>query len=69
VVLATHEYLGSTGRSAIGERVWKVTVEPHADSVGLVLCGHFNGENSTVGGIVAYDVREVLKVDHVTVDL
>jgi hypothetical protein len=69
VVLATHEYLGSSSRTAIGERVWQKTVMPHAEQVQIVLCGHFNGENSKVGGIISYYPREVLRVDRVPVDL
>jgi len=69
VVLATHEYLGSSGRSAIGERIWKTTVESHAGQVQIVLCGHFNGENSKVGGIISYNSREVLRIDRLPIDL
>jgi hypothetical protein len=60
VIVTTHDYLRTGGdRSSIGENIWSKFIEPHADQIFLVLCGHAHGEarrTDTVGGHVVYQL-------------
>lgn len=47
VIVSTHYYLQACGeprRSSVGENIWQTLIEPHADQVFLVLCGHMHTE-------------------------
>ena len=47
VIVSTHYYLDpgyESTRSSVGENIWQTLVEPHADQVFLVLCGHMHSE-------------------------
>jgi predicted esterase/3',5'-cyclic AMP phosphodiesterase CpdA len=64
VIVTTHDYLTITGsRSTVGGNIWSKFVQPHADQVFLVLCGHNHSptvaevrRTDTVGGHVVYQL-------------
>jgi hypothetical protein len=43
-IVVTHEYMGSSGRSSVGDGLWTSLVSPHCN-VFLVLSGHYVREN------------------------
>ena len=64
MIVTTHDYLELSGsRSTIGGNIWSRFVQPHADQVFLVLCGHNHSptisevrRTDTVAGHVVYQV-------------
>ena len=61
VIVATHEYLYANGmRNSEGRRIWNSFVEPHADQVFLVLCGHLDGEAHVTSDVNGNKVHQLL---------
>lgn len=61
VILSTHEFLGTLGRTPIGARIWNRVVVPNSNQVQIVLCGHIHAENFQTLEIIegTYEYRRV----------
>ena len=61
VIVTTHEFLWSSGgRSDVGNNIWNKLVQPHADQIFLVLCGHFYGATKRSDFVNGSLVHQVL---------
>jgi hypothetical protein len=62
VIVSTHEYVAwpwEGWRSPVGENIYQKLVNPHADQIFLVFCGHLDVEDhrtETVGEYFVYEV-------------
>lgn len=45
VILCTHEFCSSSGRTPIGQNIWDNLVKNRKDQINIVLCGHYPGES------------------------
>jgi hypothetical protein len=61
VIVTTHDYMNTDGsRTTAGNTIWSRFVQPHADQVFLVLCGHNHGENKKVDVVKGHTVYQLL---------
>jgi 3',5'-cyclic AMP phosphodiesterase CpdA len=65
VIVSTHyhlDYYSSSGclRSDVGEMIWQTLVEPHADQIFLVLCGHIYADDYRTVTVDGHFVCELL---------
>jgi hypothetical protein len=61
VIVTTHEFLWCNGvRTDVGNNIWNKFVQPHADQIFFVLCGHMHGVATRSDFINGAFVHQVL---------
>ena len=61
VIVTTHSYLETNAdRTSVGQTIWEQLVEPNADQIFLVLCGHNHDEARRTDTVNGHAVHQVM---------